>query len=188
MHYIIIPMRKLIVLAIILVACVSSAFAQKGEMGGGVQLNYGTQIKGMGIGAKFQYGIADAVRVEPSFNYYFGKGGGNMFDFNLNAHYLFDVTPKVKVYPLVGIGFASLKFGGISYDGGDNWENDYPGDGEWSDEDTSGGSRSKNFTVNLGIGGEYQLTDRLAINVEAKYQIISNFNQLVIGAGVSYKF
>lgn len=174
-----------------MVACLSSAFAQKGEMAGGIQLNYGTQIESMGIGAKFQYGITNSIRVEPSLNYYFGKSGGNMFDVNVNAHYLFDVAPKVKVYPLVGIGFASVKGGGIgiSYDGGENWEDyGYESDEDLGDGSTSGSSRSGNFTVNLGAGAEYDLTDRFTVNAEVKYQIISNFNQVVAGVGIVYKF
>ena len=178
--------------AIVLVASVCSAMAQKGEKAVGLQLNYGTQIESMGIGAKFQYGITNAIRLEPSFNYFFGKSGGNMFDFNVNAHYLFDVAPKVKVYPLVGIGYASISGGGgidISYDGGESWEDyGYEYDEDWSDEGSSSSSRSGNFTVNLGAGAEYQLTDRLSINAEVKYQIISNFNQVVVGIGAAYKF
>ena len=58
--------------AIVLVASVCSAMAQKGEKAVGLQLNYGTQIESMGIGAKFQYGITNAIRLEPSFNYFFG--------------------------------------------------------------------------------------------------------------------
>lgn len=176
--------------AIILMASVCSAMAQKGEMAGGIQLNYGTQIESMGIGAKFQYGITDAIRVEPSFNYFFGKNGGNMFDFNVNAHYLFSVAPKVHVYPLVGLGYASIKGGGIgiSYDGGESWGDYGYESSEDEYEETSSSSRSGNITVNLGAGAEYQLTDRLAINAEIKYQIISNFNQVVIGIGAAYKF
>lgn len=169
-------------MAIVLIASVS-AMAQKGEKAIGLQLNYGTQVESMGIGAKFQYGITDAIRIEPSFNYFFGKNDGNMFDFNVNAHYLFNVAPKIRVYPLVGLGYASVKTGGITSIGEFNYET-----GEFDNVEEGGGSRSGNVTVNLGAGAEYHLTDRLSINAELKYQIISNFNQLVIGIGAAYKF
>lgn len=175
--------------AIVMVASVYSAMAQKGDMAGGIQLNYGTQIESVGIGVKYQYGITDAIRIEPSFDYYFGKGGGNMFDFNVNAHYLFGVAPKIHVYPLAGLGYTSWKVGEVSieYDGGTNWGgqdySEYPGD-----ERPSSSSRTGKIAINLGAGVEYQLATNIAINAELKYQIISNFNQLVAGIGVVYKF
>lgn len=152
-----------------------TAMAQKGEMAGGVQLNYGSEIESLGIGAKFQYGITDAIRVEPSFNYFFGKNSFNMFDFNLNAHYLFKVANKVNAYPLAGLGYTSWEIGGIEID-----DDDF--------EVESESSRSGKIAVNLGAGIEYQLTNKLAVNAELKYQIISNFNQLVFGVGMTYKF
>ena len=44
------------------------------------------------------------------------------------------------------------------------------------------------LAINLGGGVEYELTKNLNVNAEAKYQIISNYNQLVLGVGVAYKF
>ena len=63
-------MKKLFMVAIILMVGVSAAMAQKDVKAVGLNLNYGSEIKNVGIGAKFQYGITDAVRIEPSFNYY----------------------------------------------------------------------------------------------------------------------
>lgn len=106
--------------ATFLVASVCSAMAQKGDMAGGVQLNYGTQ-GGVGIGAKFQYGITNAIRIEPSVNYYLGGSASEgIIDANVNVHYLFGVAPKVNVYPLIGLGYASCKYNTISIDYNDS--------------------------------------------------------------------
>jgi len=174
----------------IIVASLSTAMAQKGEMAGGIQLNYGTEIESVGLGAKFQYGVTNAIRIEPSLDYFFGKSGGNMFAVNLNAHYLFNVANKINIYPLVGIGYTSWKIGGVNFDYDDSiWEGyDYSNEDLSDDWGTSSSSRMSKVAINIGAGIGYQLTDKLAVNAELKYQIISNFNQLVIGVGTTYKF
>lgn len=163
--------------AIVMIASVGFAMAQKGEMAGGIQLNYGTQ-GGVGVGAKFQYGITNAIRIEPSVNYYLGGSTSEgIIDATVNAHYLFGVAPKINVYPLIGLGFASCKSKTTSID--------YNDSGAESQDETV---REGLFAVNIGAGGEYQLTEKWVLDVEMKYQIISGFGQFVIGAGIAYKF
>ena len=93
------------------------AFAQKGEQRVGLNLNYGTEISNVGLGAKYQYGITDAIRLEGSFDYFFKKDGASMWDINVNAHYLFPFAKKFAVYPLVGLTYANCKVTG-------GWSND----------------------------------------------------------------
>ena len=93
-----------------------------------------------------------------------------MWDINANVHYLFNVANKVKVYPLAGLGYT-------------NWSYKY----EYAGAPVVEGSDGR-LAVNLGGGAEYELTKNLNVNAEAKYQIISNYNQLVLGVGVAYKF
>ena len=84
-------------------------FAQKGEKSAGLNLNFGTTAKNVGLGAKFQYGITDAIRIEPSLSYYFG--GSGMLDITANAHYVFNIVPKcvgMKRWILVTRGMTSL--------------------------------------------------------------------------------
>ena len=78
-------MKKLFMVAIILMVGVSAAMAQKDVKAVGLNLNYGSEIKNVGIGAKFQYGITDAVRGEASFNYLLEKDGLKMWDGNVTA-------------------------------------------------------------------------------------------------------
>ena len=166
------------------------AYSQSDKFAAGVNLSYGTKIKNVGIGAKGQYLFTDNIRGEISFEYFFKKEGLSMFDLNANVHYLFDVAKKVKVYPLVGIGYTAWK-SDISWDFGDDYEDFIiPGSSfNLDDEDLDIGSTTDGrFAVNLGVGGQYELTDRINLNVEAKYQIISHYSQFVFGVGASYRF
>lgn len=162
----------------------SSAFAQKGEKAVGINLGYGTEISNLGIGAKFQYGITDAIRTEASFDYFLKKDFLSMWDINVNAHYLFPIAEKFKVYPLVGLTYTNWKLGGfdISYGFDDEAMSEYEG------EESIGDSNTGKFGVNLGAGAEYSINSNLSINFEVKYQLISDFNQAVFGLGVAYKF
>lgn len=171
-------MKRILTVFSVLAFGVGSVFAQKGEMAVGANINYGTEGS-IGFGAKYRYNILDALRIEPSFDYYVGEHSINMFDINVNAHYLFDVVDKVKVYPLFGLGFTSWGVSG-NFAGDDGAMDEYM--------EASSSSRLNKIAVNIGVGGEYLLSEKIAINLEMKYQIISNFNQFVIGAGVAYKF
>ena len=185
-------------IAVVLLAGVSAAMAQKDVKALGVNVNYGSEIKNVGIGAKFQYGLTDAIRVEPSFNYYLKKDGVSLWDANVNFHYLFDVADKIKVYPLAGIGLShwGTDFGSGYDDDDEDWsdwsrsrasyDDDYGYDDDEEDYDDS--SSSNELVVNLGVGAQYQLNDKWSIGAELKYQIINNYNQIVFGVGVAYKF
>ncbi len=167
-------MKKLfLTMCIALVSVV--AFAQKGEKAVGVNLSYGTEISNLGIGVKGQYGLTDAIRLEAGFDYFLEKDGAKLWDINVNAHYLFPIAEKIKVYPLAGLTYANCSVGEvIVYD-------------ELGRESTTSSSDGK-FGVNLGAGAQYDVNEKWAVNFEAKYQLISDFNQAVFGLGVSYKF
>lgn len=175
-------MRKvLFAMAMALVSI--SASAQKGETAFGANLSYGTEIKNLGIGVKGQYGITDAIRAEAAFDYFLKKDGLSMWDVNLNVHYLIPIIEKFKVYPLAGVVFT-------------NWKTDFAIDVDDSegygiiddDADDSGSTTTSKFGANLGAGLQYDLTDKLSLNVEGKYQLISDFDQMVFSVGVAYKF
>ena len=192
-------MKKIFMVAIILMVGVGAAMAQKGEKAVGINVNYGSEISNVGFGAKFQYGITDAIRVEPSFDYYLEKDGVGFWDINVNFHYMFDVAENIKVYPLAGLGYANCKYtwsfddifdynnysAKTRYDLDDFYEDledIYKGEG--GEESSSDGE----IAVNIGVGGEYQLNEKFSIGAELKYQIINNFNQVVFGVGATYKF
>lgn len=163
-------MKKLLIVMSFIALFVNSSFAQKGYTAVGVHVDASAA---MGIGAKFQYGITDAIRLEPAVNYYFGNVG-NIVDINANVNYLFPVFEKAKVYPLAGIGFGINKEFILD-------ETNYEDSGSF---ETSGG-----LVINLGGGAEYTLNDKFSLGADLKYQIVTGgFSHITFAAGVIYKF
>ena len=162
-------MKKLLLL-VCAAAMSLSASAQAGDKALGAQLVFGSETNNIGLGVKGQYYFTDQIRGEASVDYFFKNKGVSMWDINANVHYLFDVADKFKVYPLAGLGYT-------------NWSYKYEFPGLPVVEGSDG-----RLAVNLGGGAEYELTKDLSVNAELKYQIISNYNQLVLGVGVAYKF
>ena len=170
-------MKKLLLLVCAAVMSLSAS-AQAGDKALGAQLVFGSETNSIGVGVKGQYYFTDQIRGEASFDYFLKNKGISMWDINANVHYLFDVANKVKVYPLAGLGYT-------------NWS--YTNDVIVIEE--NGNKRTTEFkgsngrlAVNLGGGAEYALTDNVSVNAEAKWQIVNNYNQLVLGVGVAYKF
>ncbi|WP_424036762.1 outer membrane protein [Prevotella histicola] len=162
-------MEKLLLLVCAAVMSLSAS-AQAGDKALGAQLVFGSETNNIGFGVKGQYYFTDQLRGEASVDYFFKNKGVSMWDINANVHYLFDVANKVKVYPLAGLGYT-------------NWSYKY----EFPDLPVVEGSDGR-LAVNLGGGAEYELTKNLSVNAELKYQIISNYSQLVLGVGVACKF
>lgn len=172
------------------------ASAQAKTAAVGLNLNYGTEIESLGLGVKGSYCFTDHIRGEASFNYFFPKDHFTMWEINANAHYLFNIGDKFKVYPLVGLtyvhGHWSNKY---SVGGGGNSDS---GDGDWgwgAPMRKANGSVTINesyntgkFGVNLGGGAQYDLTDNLMLNFEVKYSLVSDLDQCVISLGAAYKF
>ena len=156
-------MKKFLALVLIAAMGCGYAAAQKGVMGVGGNLLYGTEINMLGIGGKFQYGITNDIRGEASFNYYFSNNGFHMWDINANAHYVFPIAEKFKAYPLAGLTVVNKSY---------------------SDIDDS----ITRFGLNLGGGCEYDVTPNITVNFEFKYSIVSTIDQAVLGLGAVYKF
>ena len=162
-------MKKLLLLVCAAVMSLSAS-AQAGDKALGAQLVFGSETNNIGLGVKGQYYFTDQLRGEASVDYFFKNKGVSMWDINANVHYLIDVADKFKVYPLAGLGYT-------------NWSYKYEFPGLPVVEGSDG-----RLAVNLGGGAEYELTKDLSVNAELKYQIINNYNQLVLGVGVAYKF
>ena len=153
-------MKKLIVLFSMMFFIMGSAFAQKGIQAAGVHLSYGTEIESFGIGVKYQYNITDNIRLEPSLNYSFPNHGVDQFDINANAHYLFPMASNVRIYPLAGLTFT-------------RWDL---------------GDAVTRLGVNAGVGTEMDITDKLMLNFELKYQFVSDLDQARFNVGIAYMF
>ena len=71
--------RVFLALTIALISMSAMAQQSKGDLGAGVKLLYGTEIKNIGIGARLQYMLTDNLRGEGSFDYFFEKDDLNMW-------------------------------------------------------------------------------------------------------------
>lgn len=162
-------MKKLLVLLVCLCAFVATSYAQKGESSLGVNLNYGDDSN-LGLGVKYRYGLTDNLRIEPAFNYYFKHEYFSMWDLGANLHYVFPVADRVAVYPLAGLGYAHAT--AHLSDLGEGWKNISDG----------------KIAVNLGAGVDFKVASTVNLNLELKYQIVENVNQLIISAGVAFAF
>lgn len=148
----------------------AGVFAQKNEKSIGLSLGYGTEIESLGIGAKFNYGLTDQIRLSPSFNYFFKKDNVSGWEINADAHYLFNVAPKFNVYPLLGLTLTNWKL-----DMGKVFGNDL--------------STSKTrFGLNIGAGVSYKIAYDLSVGAEFKYSAVSDLDQAVFNVNIMYAF
>ncbi len=169
-------MKKLMMLICGLLLCGASAYAEKGEIGLGANLNYGTHRDNFGFGAKLQYGLSNAVRSELSLNAFFKKNHTSNYDVNLNFHYVIPLGASVRFYPLAGL---TLTRWSTNFDGNDT---------AWGGQDWSISWHATRFGANMGAGVEFDLMPNVVLNFEGKYQIVSDLDQTVISAGVAIRF
>ena len=186
-------------------ATLGAAAIETGDMAVGLNLGVapclesGASVTNFGIGARFQYNVAAPVRLEANFNYWFKSKGLDALDLAVNAHYLINLSDKLRVYPIAGVGFAHLGGGGGgSFDYDDIFDSFSRSRSGWDDifgdiEDAmsgayGGGGSSTKFMFNVGAGIEYDITSKLAVSAEIKYQYIQYFNRLPINIGVTYRF
>jgi len=158
-------MKKLCFLAVMLLISLTTVFAQQGEKSIGVNLGYGSEIESLKLGVNFKYNFSDQFRVAPSFDYFFEKNHVTLWGINADANYLFNVADGINVYPLAGLALIGASYSGIL-----------------------GNSSDTELGINLGGGVDFRLTDEVDFNIEAKYQILDHWDQLVLSFGISYRF
>ena len=173
-------MKKLLALLGLLLLLSGGAYAQKGRQAIGFGLSYGTEIESIGLGVKYQYNITSPIRIEPSFNYFFENDHVSMLDVNVNFHYMFPLARTVKAYPLFGVTLANWMYDGHDFDKDID-------DGHIHVDD-DGDHNECRFGVNLGAGAEFALGGNWAMNVEFRYQLVSDFDQGVVNIGAAYRF
>lgn len=169
----------------------ASSDDSRGAIGVNVSLATG-DIGTIGFGAKAQYRFIDQFRGEASFNYFLKKDYFSSWDVNLNFHYLIPVANSIKVYPLAGVTYKRVitdtedalgdwsdLFGSIGY--GSSYSSS-------SSDDSNSSYSDGYFGANLGAGVDFDLSDSWKLNFETKYQLISDYGQVVFTVGAAYKF
>lgn len=175
-------MKKVLLIIAIMFAGISSAMAQteKGEMGAGLNLLYGTEVKNLGVGAKFRYSLSDELRAEAAVDYLFKHNHSSMYDVNVNFEYLLPVeSADIITYPILGVGFGSKHYCHI------NAVELNSGKPVLLDKKQNKGI----VGINAGWGAEYAITEKASITLEAQYQFFNqNCTQLLVGVGLVHKF
>ncbi len=175
----------IIALGLFLMASTQSWAQEQGQIRASVSLALGTEAAisdtgdsklGMGINIGGDYFVIDKLSIAPSYTFFFKSSYGADTDFgntelsvksssfNIDGKYYL-LTEGVNLYGLFGISFASAKvtanFLGTPIDIKDN-----------------------KTGINIGAGVDFDLSDKLFLNGQVKYN--TPLEQLVIGVGVGY--
>ena len=108
---------------------------------------------------------------------------------NADAHYLFNIGNNAKIYPLAGLTYMRVSIDSNSFAKElGSAISDITGQDVNKSLPQVGSSSDGKFGVNLGGGIQYALTESLLLNAEVKFQIVKNYNQAVLSAGIAYAF
>lgn len=162
-------MKKILLAAVASLLCIPAvSAASKGDMGVGVNLGVApciekdANITNFILGLKYQYRVTNLIRLQADVDFGFKDKGVSSFNAMANAHFLIPCAKNFSLYPLVGLGYGSIR-------------NDYS-------------VTQDKFAFNIGIGAEYDIAANWAANFEFKYQYMKNFSRLPVLVGVTYKF
>lgn len=136
----------------------------------GGKLLYGSEIENFGIGATGEIPILEKLVIAPDFSFYFPKKEQgvktNIFELNANANYYFVQEENLGFYGLGGLNYTHVK---VKID--NDLVSDSASDGE--------------IGLNLGAGANFHIGESFIPFAEIKY-VLSDFDQLVIAAGVKF--
>lgn len=161
--------NKLIISILIL----SFSITSQAQLSLGAGLAYGTGIDNLGITAKGQYAINETFDGAASFTFFLtGEDAPgvdlDVWEFNVDAHYLLSNTDKYSFYPIGGISIAGVK---IDINTG------IPG--------FDGSNTATEIGLNIGAGGTLKFSESLSGVGELKY-VIGGFDQLVANVGILF--
>ena len=103
------------VITFLLLFTISSLSAQKFALGGGVPFNVSTEAVGLNLRA--YYNLNEKICFGPELSYFFPTTeihedeeiGTKVIEFNFNAHYIFELTHKIGIYPVIGLNYTIEK-------------------------------------------------------------------------------
>ncbi|MDL2281543.1 porin family protein [Parabacteroides sp. OttesenSCG-928-G06] len=157
-------MKKWMVLVFMLVSVTVFAQTEKGQSSVGANVGYTFDSEHVTLGIDYRYSITDEVRIAPSITHFVKNNHVSVWNFDVNAHYLVQLSDMFGFYPLTGLSLSL-------------WNTDR--------------NFSKNFNrfgVNIGLGAEVYATQNITVGLEMKYHIIKDFDQALLGVRVGYTF
>ncbi|MFR5270154.1 MAG: outer membrane beta-barrel protein [Hoylesella buccalis] len=175
-------MKRLFVAFICIVACCMSTNAKiKTDFGTyalGASGLYGTSgdYNHGGAGLTLQKFFGDEFRFSMFANYFFKQNNASFIEFGTDFNYVFPLTPKLGIYPVLGLGYSIMKLNNVIEKpaGVDILPDDYTDDSEG------------NLNFDLGAGCEYYFTPSFKGFAEAKYRYVKNYDRTLFQVGVAY--
>ena len=107
----------------------------------GTRMAIGGKLVLIGVGAKFQYNVSNQIRLDASITHVTAIIL-KVLDFSVTGHYLFPVSNKVTLYPLVGFTICNYSLFGLE---------------------------ASEYFVAFGGGIDIKLTNKLLLNFDFKY-------------------
>ncbi|MBS2213572.1 outer membrane beta-barrel protein [Carboxylicivirga mesophila] len=161
-------MKKSIVLVFALIlSC--NLFAQSfdsSKIRAGAGLVYATDISNIGININGVYAFNEKWEGAFGYTHIFEKDNISYNIFDFDAHYVFhQQDEKMNFYGIGGLNITG-------------WKADFGAAGDLSDSD---------FGINLGVGMNYKLSDKLNLAPEARFTIVDD-TYFRIGASLQYMF
>jgi len=167
--------------ALLIAVCLAIGFYSRShaqiKVGGGLAIGAGNELPHVGIDIRGEYMVLENLGLVTSVDFWFARtlseGGVSpgLEDSKLGqttwniveAHYYFELSNGVRVYPLAGFSLAWVKVS----------------QGDFKVSDTE-------FGFNIGGGGEFDLSDQLLVFVEVK-GVLRSSSQFVAVLGVAYR-
>ena len=155
-----------------LIVCFSASAQQQGAVsaGGRLTMGAGDDYANFGVGAMVRYNVAKPLRLEVSGDYFLPNKDISMWDANLNAQWLFPVSERFVLYPLVGVNIMGMTGTAV---------NKY------------GFGVKNGFAPNFGVGADFWLNNKVALNFDAKYRVgfgEFDLDRLCISVGIVFNF
>ncbi|MDH6311750.1 opacity protein-like surface antigen [Parabacteroides sp. PFB2-10] len=164
-------MKKWMVLVFMLVSASVFAQTEKGQSSVGANVGYGFDSEHVSLGIDYRYSITDEVRIAPSITHFVKNNNLSAWNFDVNAHYLVQLSDMFGFYPLAGLSLSL-------------WKADL---GRF-EEFFQGNGNENRFGVNVGLGAEVYATQNITVGLEVKYHIIKDFDQALIAVRAAYVF
>lgn len=169
---------KLRVVAVMAVVMSLIAGAEAAKAGGnnatfGVEAGYNSRYDTPIAGIFFNYDLDKHFRLGADAELAFRHEDYDALLLDVDAHFPFQINPKVEVFPLAGVSYSA-------------WSHHLPDELEDLGDDVT--ERLSRFGINIGGGVGIRLTQTLKLNLQARYTIVEAKSGVRLTAGIGYIF
>ncbi|MDR3193838.1 MAG: porin family protein [Tannerella sp.] len=141
----------------------ASGYAQSGSASVSAKTGYALDWETVTLGADYRYNFLPEFRLAPSLTYMIRNQGPSAWYMDLDCHYIVEVSELFSFYPIGGIGISI-------------WQKDLLNRRE----------DAARLGINIGLGGELQLSPEISVGVDMKYNLITTYDQALVAIRVAY--